>query len=564
MRILGITSGSESGVAAFEDDRLCSAVSEERLSRIKFDHGFPERALDWTLEFLGWQASEIDLICYGFSNGLRGGEFFSEMMARLGEYASSGADVELICARLVTEERIDRAKRSDFNNEVERRFPGVPVHRCGHHRAHQSAAYANSPFNTALVMTIDGRGDFESMTIAEGRGTQLTQLHHAFSWESLGYFYGRVTELCGFVPNRHEGKVTGLAALGDPGPARSLMRDMIELREGKLTSHPGIWYRPFFTQYSDELRARASDFSREDLAAAAQAHLEELVVALIRPYLGAHAVGNLCLAGGVFANVKLNQRLRELPEVDDVFVYPAMSDGGICAGVVHEYHLGCGVRARQERTQSVYQGPTIDPQRLRRDLLAHGYQIEEPDDLAGSVARDLADGQLVGLVQGRCEFGPRALGNRSILAAPHDASVCGRINARLRRSEFMPFAPVMASEFADQCLVDYAANDASAAHMTMAYDVTEAMKTGSPAVVHADGTARPQVVRAGDNLVLHQILHSHHARDGGLCLLNTSFNAHEEPILGTEPDVLQAALRGDVDILCFPPYLAKCRNPEQQ
>ena len=563
MKILGITSGSESGVAAFESGELRLAVAEERLSREKFDHSYPHRALAWILDELGWASQDVQLIGYGFSSGLPNTEFFAAMMRRAQLDIELGADASVILERLASEGEVDGAKRDAFAKETQRRFPGTAIHRCSHHTAHAAGAIASSPFDSALVLTIDGRGDFESATISTARGNTLETRYRAFCWESLGYFYGRVTQLCGFTPNRHEGKITGLAAHGDPRPARPLMRKMIGLRNGQLRSSPGTYYRPFFSNFDKRLLAEAHEFSREDLAAAAQAHLESLVCELVRPHLRETGHRNICVAGGVFANVKLNQRLRELEEVDDVFVLPAMSDGGICIGAVQHYLLQHGDASRPARTGAgPYLGPTISPDTLRTALETVGFHVTKPESLEEAISNLLHNGETVALVQGRCEFGPRALGHRSILASARFPDVCDRINRRLRRTEFMPFAPVIAQPLASRCLHGYTTEQASSRHMTMAYDVSSEFARVSPAVVHVDNTARPQVLHRDDDAFLYRLLVEHHSRYEEPCLLNTSFNVHEEPIVCSESDVVQAALADTVDFIACPPYLARCTNRE--
>lgn len=549
MNILGITSGWESGAALFVDQRLVAAVNEERLSRIKYDPAYPFLSIRWVLDQAGLQPGDVDLVCYGFSRGV--GE---EALQGLVD-AQNGADGAINRERILSEEAVDAPKRVEFLANTRALFGEVPLHWCSHHEAHRAAAFVPSPFDEALVVTADGRGDFVSLTIATANAQGSRVLYQAGSWQSLGYFYGRVTRLCGFTPNRHEGKVTGLAALGNPAKAMGLMKKMIEVTDGQVVAHAGHYYRPFFSNYSMVLVEEAANHTREELAAAAQRHLEEMMLALILPHLRQTGLARVCLAGGVFANIVLNQKIRELAECREVFVYPNMSDGGLCVGAVYDWYWRQGIRPHGE-FPTLYQGPVIQAASLAAKLRGAGLTVDEPPDLAGRVAELLARDKMVGLVQGATEFGPRALGHRSVLCSPFDPAQNQRLNQRMRRSEFMPFAPAIAAEWAGECLQDYDPACLSARHMTLSFRVTDAFAANSPAVVHVDGTARPQVVCWEDNPFFHELLHRWRQLTGGLSLLNTSFNFHEEPILASEEDVVQVATTDIVDVLVCPPFIA--------
>lgn len=561
MYILGITSGSDSGVALFKDNMPILAVNEERLSRIKLDDTYPSLSISWCLRESGLEPADIDLICFGFTAGIEQGDFLAGMFKRLQTYCENPEAVSIIFDRLATEAEIDAEKHSDFLKRTRKIFSRTPIHYCHHHQAHQANAFVASPYDEALVLTCDGRGDFKSLTISMAGNGSITELYHAYSWESLGYFYGRITGLCGFTPNRHEGKIVGLAAHGNPEPASGLMRKMIVLETEGIRTFPGEMYRPFFSNYSDKLITEAGRYSREDLAAAAQAHLESIICELVRKYAWKTGLRNVCLAGGVFANVKLNQRIRDLPEVDDVFISPNMGDGGICTGAVYHRMLSTAL-FRHEPGVSLYLGPGIDNQTLLDKLSAGGAVVEQPADLIERVVELLDSGQVVGLVQGRTEFGPRALGNRTIIARPDRHDLCDAINRRLDRSEFMPFAPAIAANLASRCLVGYN-GQLSARHMTITYDVTEEFKGNSPAIIHVDDSVRPQVVHEEDNPFFFRLLNAFHEKTGMLCLINTSFNLHEEPIVASEDHIVSSFLRHAVDYLLFPPYLTAAVNPSE-
>ncbi len=553
--LLGICSGGPSGVALFQDGKLTLAVNEERLTGIKLDRSYPHNSIRWCLKEAGLSPKSIDTICYGFSNGIEQGDFMTSMIRRIQEYSDNPKSIEIILERLNTESEVDTKKRKEFYEETSKLFPTIPIYACGHHQAHQACAYMGSPFKESLVVTSDGRGDFESFTIGTANFDGIKKIYTAFSWESLGYFYGRITHLCRFIPERHEGKILGLSAHGNPKLAKELVDKMVELKDGKIHTLPGDFYRPFFTNYSQELKEESSQFSREDLAAAAQSKLEGIVCQIVSEHVKKTGLKNICLAGGVFTNVRLNQKIRDLQEVNDVFVYPNMGDDGLCAGAVY-HKLLSEHKASSSPIKSLYLGPSLSNDKMLADLSKKGFRIENPKNLYKDVVKLLSEEQVIALVKGRAEFGPRALGNRSILITPDSNSLSESLNNRLGRNDFMPFAPVIASNLAKQCLVGYSDSQFSARHMVITYNVTPEFKKNSPAVVHIDGSVRPQVVFKEDNLFLYELLNHWYNKTGKLCLINTSYNIHENPIASLEKDVISTFESKAVDCLLFPPFIA--------
>ncbi|TAK61770.1 carbamoyltransferase C-terminal domain-containing protein [Methylobacter sp.] len=555
MNILGITSGSESGACLFQNGQIRLAVSEERLSRKKFDDAFPERAIAWILRESRLAADDIDLICYGFSLDLNDADeqaLIDRMLAT--EPSLNQTAMVIIRQRITNENNIDKDNRRAFFEAIREQFPDTAIYNCSHHESHQAAAFAPSPFQEALIVTADGRGDFKSLTISRaGKTTGIEELYTSPSWRSLGYFYGRMTHLCGFTANRHEGKITGLAACGKPEAAQTLVESIIRLDNDLICPTFGELYTPFFTNYSDNLIEQAAAYSRDDLAAAAQQHLEKIVCSLIEKYAVKTGLRNICLAGGVFSNVKLNQKIRQLDCVDEVFVYPAMSDGGICAGSVYHYLLS--ERESIAAIDHVYLGPTCELPGANTDLQQHHIRVvAEPRPVDKLVAL-LEQQAIVGLVSGRSEFGPRALGNRSIIASAFDKNITAKINRMLQRDDFMPFAPSIAEDFAGRCLKSYSPSCLSANFMTLSFPVTEEFALNSPAAVHIDRTARPQIVTRHSHPFFYDLLIAWHQKTGGLCLLNTSFNIHEEPIVNSAGDVIRALEQHAVDIVFNPPNL---------
>ncbi|TDA62658.1 hypothetical protein E0765_08695 [Sulfuricurvum sp. IAE1] len=558
MHILGISCGGESGVALFHDERLLCAANEERFSRIKLDTNFPENALKWCLEDARITPEDIDLIVYGFSNGCETDSQKAAFMQTLIDVDPKSEAGEIIRSRITTETEVDTEKYGEFMERV-RMFFGreVPIERIHHHMSHVASAYVPSGMEKALVITADGRGDYRSLTIGIATPAGFQELYTSPSWNSLGYFYGRMTKLCGFTPNRHEGKVTGLAAYGNADKATAFVEKMVQVQEDRIVANLGAYYRPFFSNYSDTLLAEASGFTPEDLAAATQKHFERMVTELVHYYLHQTDIRNIAVAGGVFSNISLNQALYEIDEAIDLFVYPNMGDAGICAGGCYAWLWKNG-KTRPGKLESVYLGYKIDPSGAVETLRRNGIVAESPDNLIDAAVEMLESGNTLGLIQGRAEFGPRALGNRSILASPMQRRIIAKINAQLGRDTFMPLAPMIPLELAGECVVFK--NDRSVEKgffMTMTYDAKPLLREKAEAVVHIDGTVRPQFVTKDSNPFVHALLMRWYAKTGCPALINTSFNAHEEPIVNTEYDALRAFRNNVVDGLLIPPYLCR-------
>lgn len=555
MYILGITSGGESGAALFENERLICAVNEERLTRKKRDDSYPFNSIKWCIEKAGFRYDQIALICYGFSNGVRQGTFLTNLFDKAITSAHGTEASKIIRERLISENEIDSKKRHDCYTRTRELFPNTQIYWCYHHAAHSANAFVSSPFDNALVITADGRGDFQSLTISDASREEIKEIFCQYSWESIGYFYGRITYLCGFKPNNHEGKITGLAAKGNPYKALGFINKIVSMENGAIKFHLGDYYRPFFSNYSKTIIEEAALYSKEDLAAAAQYQLEKIICSLISEYINKTGLNSICLSGGVFSNVKLNQRIREMDEVSDVFIYPNMSDAGLCTGAVYSWFMHKKYKFVPS-PHSLYVGPEIDPEEAAILLRDNGITVRKTSNLIDDVISMIADKKIIGLIQGKTEFGPRALGNRSILSTTAYPELTDIINKRLNRDNFMPFAPAIAAELAPRCLKRYSLNTLSNRHMTLSFDATEEFCTNSPAVVHVDNTTRAQIVWPEDNKFLHQLLIRWYEKTGGLSLLNTSFNMHEDPIISTIRDVQGIIDNKMVDALVFPPYIA--------
>lgn len=538
--IIGWQNDLVASAALLIDGVLCAAVEEERFTRIKQQTGFPRQSVSWLLKSAGLKVADVDEWAYGWFAGTNAAQLLPDLARRVAA-ATDPYGGEVMAQRLTTEHANDvEIRDSGYREAYEYGVPASRIVAYEHHPSHAWSAHAFSPFNTSMVVTFDGRGDRKSSTVSCASADGIEELEWRSSIDSLGHLYSQVTHVLGYRPNRHEGKITGLAGRGSGTEAKEFLRTLIDYRDGVVQANPGRRFIPTDRDIPDESRLKMLSFSPEDLAAGVQDLTEEIVCSFVADRAARLGQRNVALAGGLFANVQLNRRIRELPGIDGVFVQPNMGDAGLA--------LGAAASAWFRRTgqakvgwNHMYLGP--DP----------GFPSSGPDLVLESegtgcwVAEAVAQGQVVGVVQGRAEFGPRALGHRSILADPSDASINDALNDRLSRTDFMPFAPILRAEDASNSLHGWRWHDACSPYMTMSYECTPEFAARHPAVVHVDGTTRPQIVTAESDPWLHEMLGVYREATGRWALINTSFNRHEEPIVLTINDGLAALADGTVD-----------------
>jgi carbamoyltransferase len=594
MYILGVHVGHESSAALLRHGAVIGAAQEERFTRIKNYSGYPNESIKFLLAEAGIGQKDISCIVVpGVSLGME--LPFDVLRARCGGYVNkTWLKFKIVTTGLlrfnVLRRRLYDVTRAHIflRREFQRRgFTAAKVEFIDHHTCHAASAFFSSPFETALVFTQDGKGDGTSGTVFQGQGNRLREVSRQRAIDSIGQIYAEVTRYLGFRPNRHEGKVTGLAAFGDPN---SFLRnfhalvdeiDVVVYRSRALegfsgwhgggfksklailASHPEVLpYAVNAAKLQLWLEKNCSRASREDIAAAVQRAVEDWVVKWVAYNVsssgGAQPV-NVCLAGGLFANVKINQRVREgVPGVANLYVQPAMGDSGLALGAAQLYwHRNGPAHARMYHLTHAYLGPRYGVQAIESALRDFGEGIiwRKVSRIEEEIGRLLNDGAIVGRFSGRTEWGPRALGNRSILIRPTQKGINDTVNKRLRRNEFMPFAPSVLDYRARDYFVGYNDSHIAAEFMTTTYNVHPEVVKQIEAVVHVDNTARPQIVRERTNPSFYKLLQAYEKNSGIGCVVNTSFNLHEEPIVNSPQDALRALLEGAVDVLALESYL---------
>ncbi len=553
----------DSGVVLCEDGHILFAANEERYTRRKNEGGFPHQSLAAMFSYTGIEPEAIDQIymvghmtppfpvrlCPFLHSWLFEAKrnkrvtLFKRLMDAVTFLTPISHSSEDSRMRSIVRPLLPPVTRRQFPKPLQK----TPLKFVEHHTAHAAGAWKCSGFDETLCITADGMGDGLSLTVSHcgGGGEQgIERLWAASSRDSFGLFFEVLAEGFGFTPCRDEGKVTGLAACGDPA---TVQEDApLVMQEGRL-HYTGPLGREGVRWVREKLLPR---YGRENISAWAQDVLETQMTAIAQWWLKERGLRRLAVAGGVFANVKLNQRLHELPEVDTLFVYPNMGDGG----------LGLGAICAEEnfaprRIENVFLGESFDDDAIEAVLNAEGLSYEKPEDIETHTGALLAQGHIVARFSGRMEWGPRALGNRSILVRTTDRAVVDRLNTLLQRSDFMPFAPAVLAEDAELYCKDIEPGRLAAEFMTVCFDCTDRMKQEHPAIVHVDGTARAQLVSETTNPGFHKILKTFKSHSGSGVLLNTSFNIHEEPIVCTPHEAVRAFLSAQLDYLAIGPYI---------
>lgn len=542
----------DSSAALFDEYHLLAASQKERLTREKGAGGEPLACVQEVLSIGGADITDIDHVAISRS-------LIPQHIAP--RYSTDGflSSFEKITLRDLCVD-MSTLKKSKENAII---FPQTLASQYGlgdhvdisffnHHDAHAIPAYFYTDWDRSLAVTADSSGDNTNYSHRHFTPTSMAPLFDCKAVTSNGRLIGGIgraymysTEAIGFKPRRHEGKLTGLAAYGTP----TLLRDF---KKHFSVDPTGLIHTTFrsFEEMRKYILDSAISQNREDVARSIQDLTEDLLLSSVKILLERSKSRKLGLAGGVFSNVKLNQRLVENTDIDEIFIFPPMGNEGLVIGGGLQALLRRdgyeAWRNKRHRLQTVYWGGGVtDIEDEKLDRFANVIQVQ--GDPALTAAKKLAEGEIIAIFHGKMEYGPRALGARSILASPIDKNINETLNKRLQRTEFMPFAPVTHEEDARDIFKITDANQYACRFMTITCDVRDEWIDKIPAVVHIDKTARPQVIRRRDNALYYDIL-AHFKKITGIpVLINTSFNTHEEPIINTPREAVRALLDTRVD-----------------
>ena len=546
MYILGIHDGHNSGACVLHDGKIVSAISTERLSKIKNDTGYSSAAVAEVIRIAGIKPSDISLVAIA-STQRSTKEWFMQTdtwyQSRLpgvvasAEFAFPPLRSLYPAVNFFTRNFIKRVPLSNSSLVAKIKgdfgFENAKFSFVDHHLSHAAASYYGRPWDDdTLILTLDGRGDGICASVSIGRGNEITRISSTRGGHSVAEVYLAVTSFLGMKPLEHEYKVMGLAPYASKihgDKAAKLFDGLIRVNDDLSfssrirTNVSYYWVRKHFAQQRFD-----------NVAYAVQKFTEELAVAWVKKAIAKTGIPNVVLGGGLFMNVKLNKLVLELPEVKKLFIAPSCSDESLMIGAAMlEYARASG--RRPEPLRDIYYGGSFGDDYVKgflvKNSVSRKYRVQQFKDINGVVAELLAKNRVVARCAGRMEFGARALGNRSILANPSSFSNVRIINQMIKSRDFwMPFAPSILAE-AEK---DYLANPKSmqSPYMVMAFDSVEKNREQIVAAMHQyDFTVRPQVVYESYNPDYHSIIRQFQKRTGIGAVLNTSFNLHGLPIV---------------------------------
>lgn len=518
------------------EGEILFCINEERLSRVKKDGRFPQLSLEFKDKLFDNHQQRVFMLLP-----------LEECRKR---FLKAGIELQI---------NEEYRRRMDFYKEIANGDPYF----VSHHEAHAASAYYTSGFEEAYVVTMDCGNYCEpwNTTIYHGKNGMLVPLKKDTICMPKLYFF--TTALIGFTPDEDEGKITGLAAYG------ALDRNALAFFEEEFNRKDNIAYEisawknrvskeeiptlRINTELIEKYKYLFRGISPQDIAYTIQHFTEERVTNYINQNVPNVSESNIALAGGLFANIKLNQKIKNMG-FKKIFIHPAMGDDGLSLGAALWY-LGNERKIRPFRLRNVFFGPSFSNNEIENILEKRGLPFEYVENINERIAELLVKGHVVARFTGRMEYGPRALGNRSILYQSTDPSVNDWLNKKLSRTEFMPFAPATLQEYAEKCYKNCSGSEYTAQFMTITFECREYMKKISPAAVHVDNTARPQLVNKKSNPDLHEILSHYFRLTGNPSIINTSFNLHGEPIVCTPEHALMSFNKIGLDYLAIENYL---------
>jgi carbamoyltransferase len=589
MRVLGISAFyHDSAVCLIADGEVVAAAQEERFTRKKHDARFPQNALRYCLEAGNLQPDDVDFVAFYEKPFLK----FERLLETYASHAPRGFNSFLMALPLWLKEKL--FQRSLLTKELGRSGMSGAGERllfAEHHLSHAASAFFPSPFEEAAVLTMDGVGEWATTSTGRGRGSELVLDKEIHFPHSLGLLYSAFTYYLGFRVNSGEYKVMGLAPYGNPVYVDVILRHLIDVKEDGSFQLDMAYF-----DYCTGLRMTNERFDalfggpprqpeqpltqrHMDIAASIQRVTEMIVIALTRDLAKTTGSRNLCLAGGVALNCVANGAVMRDGKFDNIWVQPAAGDaGGALGAALCAYHLHGGRQRRLpsggDGMQGAYLGPSFSQTEIESALQAAGarYSVLSSEDIIRVTARVLAEGHAVGWFSGRMEFGPRALGNRSILGDPRSPTMQSILNLKIKfRESFRPFAPAVLRED----LSEWFDMDVDSPYMLLVGDVLDARRRGLsagekqlqglerlkvaysevPAITHVDFSARVQTVHRDTNPRFHDLISAFKALTGCAVLINTSFNVRGEPIVCSPTDAFRCFMGTDLDELvvgnCF-------------
>lgn len=568
MNVLGVWDGHDAGAALLVDGRVRCATNEERFTRRKLEVRFPAQSIAACLAAAGLEYADVTRVAMSTSDPAKtlgrlwpsSKERHYRVRRRLAPPGPMASLTRAVKYRMTewapgpVSRRISRVALARVL--AAHRLGHAPLDIVDHHEAHAAAAAWASGFGHCAVITIDGLGDGLSSTISTFRDGRLTRVAASPARASLGVFFEHVTSLLNMRELEDEGKVMALADYAAPvADEDNPLLSLIDVQDGVIhTTRPGHALRGTLAR----LQWR---YANEQFAFLAQRTVERVCVALARDAMRLTGASRIALAGGVASNVKATRQIRLLPDAEDVYVFPHMGDGGLPLGAAVASSARHGEPLALDLT-ALDLGPAFDEASIERAVRAAGVAPMRPESLTSRVADLLAADRIVLWFQGGMEYGPRALGHRSVLARPDRQALRDRLNLVLkRRVWYQPFCPSLLESEGPRVLADW--SGARNRSMTMAYQVAAPFREHLAGVTSIDGTCRPQLVPDAEGSLFAQLLHEAGRRWGVAAVLNTSMNIHGEPLVCTPAQALDVFLRSGADALAIGPYCLETRATAQ-
>ena len=552
MIVLSLTNNNEASASICDTQKkIIHAASEERFNRIKNFSGMPNNSINFLLRKLNISLNDVDKIVYCSHESIYPNKKMlfqiNNEMRELNSY-----DKKVFEKRLKTEIEFNRKHINKFKKWIiSKNINPTKIFYMDHHEAHARSAIICQKKKSGHILTADGKGGFTSSAIWKFNNNNLTCISRNSTFNSLGYLYGNITIGLGYKAERHEGKITGLSSYGKI-INKMCINNIFSVKKNKIVARNiKKIFIPFFLRGRNNwdislFKKELNKFDDKDIAATAQNILETIFVKYIK--INIPKTSNLLLSGGIFANVKLNRKIKEINSARYIFVTPPMSDCGLCLGGIHKYIKN------KKIIKNMYLGPEFSNKEIIKELKKKKikYKIFEEENVINKIIyHKLNKKKLVGVFNGKMEFGPRALCNRSIIFSAKFGGINSMVNKRLNRSEFMPFAPVCLDKFSFQNFKNFKKWDDLAKYMTITYNCTKKFISNYPSACHIDKTARPQILYKNDNFWFYQFLDGFQKVTGETCLMNTSFNNHEEPIVCKPEDAIDSLKNNNVDCIIF-------------
>lgn len=557
------TSNHEGSAVIIKNGKILAAIEEDRITRVKHDGRVPVwNSIKEVMRISGVTPEEIDAVAIpwesptiryikGLTEFFQGKPFKPKRLLMYPYWYLNSMNIKstLNCFGI-----------------------HAPILYVNHHQSHAASALLTSGLQDCTIITLDASGDrYESVGVWKSEDNKMKRLS-IVNGGTFGHFFEAATYAVGFKINDGEGKTMGFASYGDSSVAYNEIKDLLKVRGLKVKglikddiAKPKIdinddkvfaLYRHLKAEKNNPMITLTKKYRKEDVAAAAQKLLEDRVVELVRNAIEKTKEPKICLSGGVALNMKMNQKIREMSEVEEVFVFPNPGDSGLAVGAAL---LVCkrlmereGKIFHNERMQHTYYGTGYKDEEVVKAFTEYRIDYQKIKNPEKTAAELIAEGKVIGWFQGRLEFGPRALGNRSVLADPRDEKIKDKINKYLKKRDwFMPFAPSILSEAKDE----YFEDAVEAPFMIMGFNVKKNKLKEIPAVIHVDGTARPQTVVKKVNPSYWQVIKEFEKKTGVPIVLNTSFNRHGQPMVRSPEDAALHVVWGCIEYLIIHNYL---------